>query len=159
MNQMAPDFQLTTLTGEPVTRDSLRGKVVLLNFWATWCPPCRIEMPGFQSVYDDNVDRGFMVLGVSTDAVGRRPVLDFLRDKGITYPVAMANGRMVNDYGGARVLPTSFLIDREGRLRHEVRGYFAEVALRKAVSRLLDESVDGDSTVVTPAAVDDEVGR
>ncbi len=169
MNQMAPDFELTTLTGVPVTRDSLRGKVVLINFWATWCPPCRIEMPGFQSVYDDNVDRGFMVLGVSTDAAGRRPVLDFLRDKGITYPVAMASGRMVNDYGGARVLPTSFLIDREGRLRHEVRGYFAEVALRKAVSRLLDEDVAGDSAAVmpvpampgaaVPSSADGQVGR
>ncbi len=150
MNQKAPDFEVTTLAGVPVTRDSLRGKVVLINFWATWCPPCRIEMPGFQSVYDENKDRGFMVLGVSTDAAGRRPVLDFLRDKGISYPVAMANGKMVNDYGGARVLPTSFLIDREGRLRHEVRGYFAEVALRKAVARLLDEGVASDSAMVMP---------
>lgn len=150
MNQMAPDFQLTTLDGVPVTRDSLRGKVVLLNFWATWCPPCRIEMPGFQRVHDEYVDRGFTVLGVSTDAAGRRPVLDFLRDRKITYPVAMATGRMVNDYGGARVLPTSFLMDREGRVRHEVRGYFAEIALRKAVGRLLDEDVDGNSVLSMP---------
>ena len=143
MNQTAPDFRLTTLDGTPVTRDSLRGKVVLLNFWATWCPPCRIEMPGFQDVYDEHRASGFVVLGVSTDAAGRGRVLDFLRDKGITYPVAMARGDVVNAYGGARVLPTSFLIDREGRVRHEVRGYFAEVALRQAVGRLLAEDHGG----------------
>ena len=139
MNEAAPDFQVTTLAGDPVTPDSLRGKVVLLNFWATWCPPCRVEMPGFQDVFDDHRGDGFVVLGVSTDRAGRAPVLGFLGDKGITYPVAMANGDIVDAYGGARVLPTSFLIDREGRIRHEVRGYFAEVALRQAVRRLLDE--------------------
>ncbi len=144
MNQTAPDFRLTTLDGVPISRDELRGKVVLLNFWATWCPPCRIEMPGFQDVYDDHRARGFVVLGVSTDAVGRGPVLEFLREKGITYPVAMARGDVVNAYGGARVLPTSFLIDRQGRVRHEVRGYFAEDALRQAVGRLLDEDPGGD---------------
>lgn len=140
MNQTAPDFRLTTLDGSPVTRDSLRGKVVLLNFWATWCPPCRVEMPGFQDVYDARHADGFVVLGVSTDAGGRGTVLDFLGEQGITYPVAMATGQIVNDYGGARVLPTSFLIDREGRVRHEVRGYFAEVALSQAVDRLLAEA-------------------
>ncbi|HEY0970274.1 MAG TPA: TlpA disulfide reductase family protein [Gemmatimonadales bacterium] len=144
LNQAAPDFRVTTLEGEPVTLDSLRGQVVLLNFWATWCPPCRVEMPGFQDVYEERRGEGFVVLGVSTDAAGRRPVVDFLREKGITYPVAMANGEIVNAYGGARVLPTSFLIDRDGLIRHEVRGYFSEVALRKAVGRLLDEEADGD---------------
>ena len=145
MNQAAPDFRVTTLDGSTVTPDSLHGKVVLLNFWATWCPPCRVEMPGFQDVYDEHRDDGFVVLGVSTDRAGRAPVLEFLREKGITYPVAMANGRTVEAYGGVRVLPTSFLIDREGRIRHEVRGFFAEVALRQAVRRLLDEDAAGEA--------------
>lgn len=143
MNQEAPDFRLVTLDGRTVTRDSLRGKVVLINFWATWCPPCRIEMPGFQSVYDERRADDFVILGVSTDRVGRGAVTAFLRDRGISYPVAMATGDMVNDYGGARVLPTSFLLDRDGRIRHEVRGYFTEVALRQAVGRLLDEPAGG----------------
>jgi peroxiredoxin len=143
MHQAAPDFRVTTLEGRPVTLDSLRGRVVLLNFWATWCAPCRVEMPGFQDVHDEHRDDGFTVLGVSTDAGGRAPVLAFLAEEGISYPVAMANGGIVNGYGGARVLPTSFLIDRGGRIRHEVRGYFAEPALRQAVRRLLAE--DGDA--------------
>ena len=145
LNQAAPDFRVTTLDGSPVTPASLRGKVVLLNFWATWCPPCRVEMPGFQDVYDEHRADGFVVLGVSTDRAGRDPVREFLQENGITYPVAMANGEIVNAYGGARVLPTSFLIDREGRIRHEVRGYFTEVALRQAVRRLLDEGAAGDA--------------
>ena len=144
LHQPAPDFLVTTLDGAPLTRDALRGQVVLLNFWATWCPPCRVEMPGFQDVYDEHRGRGFVVLGVATDRTGRAAVRDFLRERGITYPVAMASGDLVNAYGGARVLPTSFLIDREGRIRHEVRGYFTEVALRQAVRRLLDEDAAGD---------------
>ena len=159
LNQAAPDFRVTTLAGAPVTPDSLRGKVVLLNFWATWCPPCRVEMPGFQDVYDEHRDDGFVVLGVSTDRAGRDPVREFLQENGITYPVAMANGEIVNAYGGARVLPTSFLIDREGRIRHEVRGYFTEVALRQAVRRLLDEDAGGDADAGSDVAVAGGSGR
>jgi peroxiredoxin len=161
MNQRAPDFQLTTLEGTPVTLDSLRGKVVFLNFWATWCPPCRVEMPGFQDVWEERRGDGFVVLGVSTDRAGRGPVVEFLRKEGITDPVAMANGDVVNAYGGARVLPTSFLIDRDGRIRHEVRGYFSEVALRTAVGRLLDEAggETGGEMGVGDAAPDVSSGR
>lgn len=147
LNQAAPQFRVTTLEGAPVTLDSLEGKVVLLNFWATWCPPCRVEMPGFQEVYDERRHEGFVILGVSTDRAGREPVREFLRKVGITYPVAMANSEIINAYGGARVLPTSFLIDRNGLIRHEVRGYFSEVALRMAVGRLLDE--DGGEDVAS----------
>ena len=135
----APDFELTTLDGQRVSLTSLRGKVVLVNFWATWCPPCRIEMPGFQRVYEAKRDAGFTIVGVSTDAVGSRAVADFVRERGITYPIAMATGAVIQDFGGARALPTSFLIDREGRIRHEVKGIFTSVALEQAVDRLLAE--------------------
>jgi peroxiredoxin len=142
-SEQAPDFHLTTLTGEPVSRESLHGKVVLLNFWATWCPPCRVEMPGFQKIYDQRRDRGFTILGVSTDAVGSARVASFLGERGITYPVAMATGEMVGAFGNVTTLPTSFLIDRQGRIRHQVRGIFASVALESAVDRLLAEPDTG----------------
>jgi cytochrome c biogenesis protein CcmG, thiol:disulfide interchange protein DsbE len=135
----APAFELVTLDGERVSLESLRGQVVLLNFWATWCPPCRVEMPGFERVYQEKRAQGFTVLGVSTDRTGTRGVRDFLTDRGVTFPVAMATRQVVRDYGGARALPTSFLIDRRGRIRHQVTGYFAEPALRMAVDRLLAE--------------------
>jgi cytochrome c biogenesis protein CcmG, thiol:disulfide interchange protein DsbE len=138
-NAAVPAFQLTTLDGTAVSSESLRGQVVLVNFWATWCPPCRVEMPGFQRVYAAKRAQGFTILGVATDAAGRGPVLDFLRERGITYPVAMATGSVVRDFGGANLLPTSFLIDRQGRIRNEVRGVFATLALEQAVDRLLAE--------------------
>ena len=141
-NAAAPALQLTTLDGQSMSSDSLRGKVVLVNFWATWCPPCRIEMPGFQAVYDRKRSQGFVVLGLSTDAGGSGGVRAFLAAHHITYPVAMASASVVRDFGGANVLPTSFLIDRQGRIRNEVRGAFASFALEPAVDYLLAESPD-----------------
>lgn len=136
----APAFQLTTLDGHVVASDQLRGKVVLLNFWASWCPPCRFEMPGFQSVYDRHkADGDFVVLGVSVDAGGVGDVRKFLADNHITYPVAMATGEIVEGYGGIDLLPTSFLIDKDGRVRNQVHGIFTAVALDQAVNRLLAE--------------------
>jgi len=139
-NAAAPSFELTTLDGQSLTSETLRGKVVLVNFWATWCPPCRIEMPGFQAVYDRKRSQGFVVLGISTDAGGSDGVRAFLAAHRITYPVAMASASVVRDFGGASVLPTSFLIDRQGRIRNEVRGAFASFALEPAVDHLLAES-------------------
>ncbi|HSH45801.1 MAG TPA: TlpA disulfide reductase family protein, partial [Longimicrobiales bacterium] len=135
----APSYSVVTLDGETVTKADLLGKVVLVNFWATWCPPCRVEMPGFQRVYDDKRDQGFVVLGLSTDQVSTDVVQRFLDERDLTFPVAMASGTVVRDFGGARVLPTSVLIDRQGRIRQRVTGIFAEPTLRMAVNRLLDE--------------------
>ncbi len=136
-----PAYSLTTLNGHVFTSNELRGRVVLVNFWATWCPPCRFEMPGFESVYQKYKDRGFVVLGVSMDAGGEAPVKQFLADHHITYPVAMASGPMMQTFGNPNLLPTSFLIDQEGRVRGEVQGVFASAALQQAVDRLLGESV------------------
>lgn len=138
-NAVAPEVALTTLDGTRVTTASLAGQVVLINFWATWCPPCRVEMPGFQRVYDRFRAKGFMVVGVSMDAGGSAGVRRFLADRNLTYPVAMATPETVRSFGGVRLLPTSYLIDREGRIRNEVSGMFASVALELAVRRLLAE--------------------
>jgi len=137
---LAPSFAATTLQGEPVSIESLRGQVVLVNFWATWCPPCRVEMPGFERVYQDKRDRGFVIVALSTDQGSTARVEDFLTQRGITFPVALASAETKHAFGGVRALPTSFLIDREGRVRHTVYGIFAEPALRLAVNRLLDEA-------------------
>lgn len=138
-NEPMPSFALRTLDGAMVSDTSLRGQVVLINYWATWCGPCRIEMPGFQGVYDRNHARGFTILGISTDAGGPSAVRPFLAEHHITYPVAMASGGAVGAFSAASVLPTSFLVDRNGRIRYEVRGLFASVALEQAVDRLLAE--------------------
>ncbi len=135
----APAVSFAMLDGRDVPLESLRGQVVLVNFWATWCPPCRAEMPGFQDVYDARHAAGFTVVGVSMDEGSRQSVATFLRDHGIRYPVALATSDVVAAFGGIDTFPTSILIDRQGRIRYTVRGYFAETALRSAVGRLLAE--------------------
>lgn len=135
----APDFTVRTLAGDKVTLSDLRGEVVLVNFWATWCPPCRLEIPGFQRVYDDYKDQGFTVVGLSTDEEGPGIVRSFVTDKGITYPVGMATEEMRRLYGGVDALPQSFLLDRTGHVRKMVAGMFSEGILRRQVDALLAE--------------------
>ena len=137
-SEPAPPFEIVTLDGDTLRLADLHGQVVLLNFWATWCAPCRLEMPGFQRVWEDYADRGVTVIGLSTDRRVRSDVERWVRDRGISYPVAFAPGHVVRAYGGARVLPTSFLITPDGRIAHRVEGFYAEPALRAAIRRLLD---------------------
>ena len=136
----APAVTLSLLDGRPQPLADLKGRVVLVNFWATWCPPCRAEMPGFQKIYDATRSAGFTVLGISMDDKSPAEVASFLHDRGLTYPVAMATEQAVAAFGGINDYPTSFLIDRRGRIRYTVRGIFAPVTLRMAVDRLLAES-------------------
>ncbi len=136
---VAPAVSFDLLAGGVLSLEHLRGQVVLVNFWATWCPPCRAEMPGIEKVYEARRGDGFTVVGVSVDEVSAQRVASFLRDHGITYPVAMATPRAVAAFGGVNDYPTSFLIDRRGRLRYTVRGMFTETALSAAVQRLLEE--------------------
>jgi peroxiredoxin len=137
---------IETLNGDVITLAELRGKVVLVNAWATWCPPCVLEMPGFQRVYEDYRDQGFTVLGISRDEGSPDLVRAFLRDKGITYPVAMAWQASLNGFGEVGGLPTSFLIGKDGRVKHRVEGIFAEPALRMAVRQLLEDDETGGSS-------------
>ncbi len=135
----APAVTLDMLDGGSTRLADLRGRVVLVNFWATWCPPCRAEMPGFQKAYEALHADGFTVVGISMDDASRAHVESFLQDHGISYPVAMGNPEVVAAFGGVNSYPTSFLIDRKGRVRYTVPGFFAEPALRAAVHRLLAE--------------------
>ncbi len=136
---VSPSFELTDLRGERISSADLRGKVVLVNFWATWCVPCRIEMPGFQSVYEKKKAEGFALVGVSTDRGGSAAVQAYLAEHHISYPVAMDDAGIAEAFGGVYMLPSSFLIDRRGRIRYQVKGIFAGPALARAVDHLLAE--------------------
>jgi thiol-disulfide isomerase/thioredoxin len=135
----APDVSFVTLDNEEIRLADLRGKVVLVNFWATWCAPCRIEMPGFEKLYREKRDDGFVLIGVSTDKTGRAGVREFLRERDITYPVAMESRDLALAFGGISAIPTSFLIDRQGVIRHRTFGIFPATAVRIALNRLLAE--------------------
>jgi thiol-disulfide isomerase/thioredoxin len=134
-----PAVTLQMLDGSSVPLEGLKGRVVLVNFWATWCPPCRAEMPGIEKVYEAKRGDGFLVVGVSLDQTPPAEVAAFLKNHAITYPVAMGDAASIAGFGGVSSLPTSFLIDRKGRVRYTVQGMFAGVTLRAAVDRLLAE--------------------
>jgi len=114
--QTAPDFTLKDATGKTVRLSDYRGKVVLLNFWATWCGPCKIEIPWFMEFEQKHKDQGFAVLGVSMDDDGWDAVKPFLERQRINYRVVMGTPEIGELYGGVESLPTTFLIDREGRI-------------------------------------------
>lgn len=136
---IVPAFDIATLDGARLSADSLRGRVVLVNFWATWCWPCRLEMPALQAMHERHQARGFLVLGLSLDRSGADGVRTFLRERDISYPVAIVGTREEQAFGGIRGYPTSFLLDREGHVRHAVIGPLAPATLELAVRRLLDE--------------------
>jgi thiol-disulfide isomerase/thioredoxin len=116
----APDFKLETLDGKPLTLAAYKGKVVLLNFWATWCGPCRAEIPDLIALQDKYGDR-LQILGLVVDDDDQDAIKSFVSDSRINYPVALATNEIRLQYGGIAALPTSFVIDPEGRIvqKHE----------------------------------------
>jgi cytochrome c biogenesis protein CcmG, thiol:disulfide interchange protein DsbE len=139
---LTPTFRYATLAGDTVTSDGLRGKVVLVNFWATWCPPCKVEMPLLQSMAERHAAAGLVVLGLSRDQGPPGDVAAFLAERGITYPVAVVGRAAEQTFGGVRGYPTSFLLDRNGRIRHAALGPLAMISFEPAVRRLLGEEID-----------------
>jgi peroxiredoxin len=113
MRQQA-DFTLTDLQGKPWHLHELKGKVVLVNFWATWCPPCRKEMPDLQALYDKYKDQGFVVLAISDEETAK--VAPFIGERKISYPVALDPGGKVHALYQVEGIPKSFVYDREGKL-------------------------------------------
>lgn len=135
----APELEVETLSGRILGGEEMVGKVVVVNFWATWCPPCRVEMPALQELHEDHADEGLVVLGLSIDAGGTASVERFLEQRDLTFPVAMADRADRRAFGGLQGVPTTVLIGRDGKIRHRVYGLFAPPALKAAVRRLLEE--------------------
>lgn len=134
-----PQYDYVSLTGEPLSAESLRGKVVLVNFWATWCLPCRVEMPALDAMHRRHADSGFVVVGLAVDRVSTEAVRAFVAERGVSYPIAHVGPEAEAAFGGVQGYPMSFLLDRTGRIRHRVIGPVAPVSLEPAVRRLLKE--------------------
>lgn len=118
----APDFTLNDIDGKKVNLSEFRGKVVLLNFWATWCGPCRAEMPSLHNLYNEYKDKGFVVIAISADT-SEKPVKSFAKELKLSFPILMDKNKAVSfdDYG-VLGLPTTFLIDKNGIIIEKIMG-------------------------------------
>jgi thiol-disulfide isomerase/thioredoxin len=134
----APAWTLTDLKGKPVSLADYRGKVVLVNFWATWCPPCRAEIPELISIQTQYHDRGFSVLGLSVDSSGPNSVAQFAQAQGMNYPIVMADETTADAYGADQGIPVSALVDQQGVVRWSHLGYIDEDDAKQ-----LRETIDG----------------
>lgn len=110
------DFTLPDLQGQPIRLSDLHGGVVLLNFWATWCPPCRAEMPSMSALYQEYREKGLEILAISSDVGGKEIVAPFIARLGLTFPVLLDPHNVVSTQLGVRGIPTSYLLDKQGRV-------------------------------------------
>jgi peroxiredoxin len=114
----APEFSLKDLQGNALSLASYKGKVLVLNFWATWCPPCRREIPDFIEAYKELKDKGLEILGVSVDELSEDALRDWTQKAGMNYPVALATAKIVADYRPGEYIPATIVIDRRGSIRY-----------------------------------------
>ena len=135
--QAAPDFTLKDVHNEDVQLSEFKGKVVLLNFWATWCGPCKIEMPWFVEFQRTYKDRGFSVIAVSMDEEGWDIVRPFTEELKLNFPVVIGNDEMAEEFGGVEALPTTFIIDKEGRIAATHQGLVSKGDYEDEIESLL----------------------
>jgi cytochrome c biogenesis protein CcmG/thiol:disulfide interchange protein DsbE len=135
----APEFALKDADGKTVRLEDYKGKVVLLDFFATWCGPCKIEIPWFMEMERKNKDKGFSVLGVSMDDEGWEVVKPFLADLGVNYRVVIGNDATAQVYGGVDALPTTFLIDRNGKIAAVHVGLASKKDFDDGIQQLLQD--------------------
>jgi len=136
---LAPDFELKTTSGETVKLSDLRGQAVLVNLWATWCPPCRAEMPTLEKVHDEYKDQGFTILAVNmTYQDDAQAITPFVAEHGLTYPILLdETGEMAKAYQ-LKSLPSSFFINRDGTINEVVvGGPMAEALLRTRLEAIM----------------------
>lgn len=140
VGKVAPVFQLEDLNGKTVSLKEFRGKVIVLNFWATWCAPCRAEMPSLENLYRNLKDKGLVIIGVSVDSP-EKTVQSFVKERGITFPILLDKRKEVSfdDYGVIG-LPVTFLIDKKGIIVDKVFGerQWDSEEVKEKIKRLLE---------------------
>jgi cytochrome c biogenesis protein CcmG/thiol:disulfide interchange protein DsbE len=134
---LAPDFNLKDLDGNSVRLSDFRGKIVIIDFWATWCPPCRKGIPEFVELQEEYGNDKLVVLGLNMDQGDLSVVPKFADDYKINYPILYVTPQVVADYGGIRGIPTTFVIDKEGYVRHGVQGYQPKESFIQVIEILL----------------------
>lgn len=131
----APDFSLSTIDSGTIQLSDYKGKVIILDFWATWCPPCRKEIPGFIKLYEEYKGRGLVIIGISSEDIDK--LKKFSKDNGINYPIAIGNPEVSSAYGGIQYIPTTFIIDRDGNIAGKHVGFVEKDVFEKEIKGLL----------------------
>jgi len=134
----APNFTLRDLKGNEISLSDYRGKIVILNFWTTWCKPCRVEIPGFVEIYEEYKNKGMEILGISLDRAGSEQILKFVEENKISYPVLLGTKEIATDYE-IQVIPITYIIDKKGKTRHKHIGYMDKNVLIRYFLELVSE--------------------
>jgi len=134
----APDFTLESLDGKNVRLSDLRGKAVLLNFWATWCVPCKVEMPWLVELQGKYGPQGLQIVGVAMDDAAKEDIAKFAKDMGVNYPVLLGKEAVGDEYGGVPALPESFFISRDGKIVDRIIGLEGKADIEEAVKKALN---------------------
>lgn len=135
--KLAPSWELADLEDKTVRSTDFKGKVVVLDFWATWCPPCRAEIPDFIALQKKYTSQGLTVIGVSVDQASLKTVKAFAEKNGINYPVVLADNKIADSFGGIDGLPTTFIIDRKGNIVKQHLGFTPPATIENEVKALL----------------------
>lgn len=135
----APAWRLNNLEGKPMSSEDLKGKIVVVDFWATWCPPCLEEIPGYIALQKKYEAQGLVIVGISLDQGGPDVVKPFAARTGINYPLVMGDDAVVAAFGGIEGIPTTFLIDRQGMIRDRKVGMEPTAEYEKKIVALLGE--------------------
>jgi len=152
VGSVAPDFELTSLEGKSLKLSDFRGRAVLVNFWATWCGPCKIEMPWFVELNQKYGPQGLTILGIAMDDSGQAAIAKFAKEMRVNYPILLGKEKVGDAYGGVPGLPTTFYIDRNGKVQDRVVGIVGrseiETQIKKALASVpattASDATDGD---------------
>ncbi len=141
----APDFALNTVDGKQVKLSDLRGKAVLLNFWATWCGPCKVEIPWFMELEKQYGPQGLVVVGVAMDDDAKDSVPKFAQEMKMDYTVLLGTNQVADQYGGVEGLPTTFYIGRDGKIVRKVAGLASHSEIEDDIKAALQTSPAGQA--------------
>jgi peroxiredoxin len=152
---LAPDFTLESLDGKSMRLSDLRGKAVLLNFWATWCTPCKIEMPWFVEMQRQYGAQGLQIVGVAMDDASKEDIAKFAKDMGVNYPILIGKEAVGDEYGGVPALPETFFIGRDGKIVDKILGLKGKGDIEEDIKRALDteQGAASASAVSVPVSV------
>jgi len=152
---VAPDFELKSLDGKPVRLSDFRGKAVLLNFWATWCGPCKIETPWLVELQNQYGHDGLQVVGVEMGDDGKDEIAKFVKDMGVNYPILIGKEAVGDAYGGVLGLPETFFIGRDGKIVDKLAGLHGKGEIEDSIKKALDTPAgNSPAAAATASAVD-----